>query len=179
MATIPDADHSTSVADGLATRLVEGLPVTHRRLDVAGISTSVLQGGKGPPIVLLHGQAAFAESWGGVIRSLVGSHHVVAPDLPGLGRSQVRTGSLDGSRVIAWLDDLIAQTCSEPPALVGISLGGTVSAHFAVEHGDRVRRIVLVASGSLGRFRPAPGALLALIRYMRRPSAGANARFFR
>lgn len=168
-----------SHADRLAAGLVAGLPVTHRWLDAAGITTSVLEGGDGPPVLLLHGQAAFAESWGGVIPDLVGRHRVIAPDLPGLGRSRVRTGVVDGPRVMAWLGHLIAQTCAEPPRLVGISLGGTVSAHFAVEHGDRVRSIVLVASGSLGPFRPAPGALLSLIRYMRRPSIAANERFFR
>lgn len=179
MAMKPDTDDPMSHADRLAAALVEGLPVTHRWLDAGGITTSVLEGGDGPPVLLLHGQAAFAESWGGLIPRLVGAHRVIAPDLPGLGRSVVRTGVLDGGRVMAWLEDLIAQTCAEPPSLVGVSLGGTVSAHFAVEHGDRVQSVVLVASGSLGPFRPAPGALLALIRYMRHPTIVANERLFR
>jgi pimeloyl-ACP methyl ester carboxylesterase len=160
-------------------RLLKDLPVAERRLDLAGVSTSVLEGGEGPPIVLLRGQAGFAEMWGWVIPHLVGSHRVVAPDLPGLGRSEVRSGGLDSPRVITWLDELIAQTCAEPPTLVGISLGGSFAAHFAIEHGDRVRQIVLVDSGSLGPFRPAPGVLFALVRYVRRPSAAGFDRFFR
>lgn len=160
-------------------RLLEGLPVTERRLDLAGVSTSLLEGGNGPPIVLLHGQGGFAEMWGRVIPHLAGSHRVVAPDLPGLGRSEVRAGTLDAPRVVAWLGDLISQTCAEPPTLVGISLGGTFAAHFAIEHGDRLRRMVLVDSGSLGRFRPAAGVLVALVRYMRHPSAATYDRFFR
>ncbi len=43
-------------------RLLEGLPVTERRLDMAGVSTSLLEGGEGPPIVLLHGQGP-EETW--------------------------------------------------------------------------------------------------------------------
>ena len=165
--------------DNARERLLAEIPVTERRLDLAGVSTAVLEGGEGPPIVLLHGQAGFAEMWSWVIPHLVGSHRIVAPDLPGLGRSEVRSGRLDSPRVVAWLGELIEQTCAEPPTLVGISLGGSFAAHFAIEHGDRLRGIVLVDSGSLGPFRPAPGVLFALVRYVRRPSAATFDRFFR
>jgi pimeloyl-ACP methyl ester carboxylesterase len=160
-------------------RLLKDLPVTERRLDLAGASTSLLEGGEGPPLVLLHGQGGFAAQWGRVIPHLVGSHHVVAPDLPGLGYSEVRAGTLDASAMVAWLGELIEQTCAEPPVLVGHSLGGSFAAHFAIEHGDRLRGIVLVDSGSLAPFRPAPGALAALVRYIRRPSAATYERFSR
>jgi pimeloyl-ACP methyl ester carboxylesterase len=160
-------------------RLLKDLPVTERRLDLVGVSTSLLEGGEGPPIVLLHGQGGFAAMWARVIPHLVGSHRVVAPDLPGLGHSKVRAGTLDAPAMVAWLGELIEQTCAEPPTLVGHSLGGSFAAHFAIEHGDRLRGIVLVDSGSLGPFRPAPGALAALVRYIRRPSPATYDRFSR
>jgi pimeloyl-ACP methyl ester carboxylesterase len=160
-------------------RLLKDLPVTERQLDLAGVSTSLLEGGEGPPIVLLHGQGGFAAMWGRVIPQLAGSHRVVAPDLPGLGHSEVRPGTLDPPAMVAWLGELIEQTCAEPPIVVGHSLGGSFAAHFAIEHGDRLRGIVLVDSGSLGPFRPAPGALAALVRYIRRPSPATYERFSR
>jgi pimeloyl-ACP methyl ester carboxylesterase len=165
-------------ADRLAAGLRQGLPVTDRRLDLAGVSTAVLEAGDGPPVVLLHGQGGFAEMWGDVTRQLLETHRAIAPDLPGLGRSTVTTGTLDTPGIVAWLDQLIAQTCSEPPTLVGISLGGSVAAHYAVQHGDRLRRVVLIAPGSLGPFRPSPRALLALVRYMKNPTPETNDRFF-
>jgi pimeloyl-ACP methyl ester carboxylesterase len=64
-------------------RLLSGLPVTERRSQLAGVSTAVLEGGDGPPIVLL--QAEFAAVWMRVIPELVTTHRVIAPDLPGLG----------------------------------------------------------------------------------------------
>ena len=103
----------------------------------------------------------------------------MAPDLPGLGRSVVRDGTPDGPLVLDWLSALIEQTCVEPPTLVGISLGGTIATHFAIAHPESIRRVVLIASGSLGPFRPSPAALLALIRYVRKPSPATNDRFFR
>lgn len=179
MATRQNTDDPMVRADRLAAALHEGMPVTERQLELAGVSTSFLEGGLGSPIVLLHGQGGFKEMWGGLIPQLVGTHRVVAPDLPGLGRSQVRTATLNISGMVAWLGELIAQTCAEPPTLVGTSLGGTFAARFAIEHGDRVRRIVLVDSGSLGRFRPALGVLAALIRYVRNPTPDTYDRFQR
>jgi pimeloyl-ACP methyl ester carboxylesterase len=44
-------------------RLLAGAPVTERRLDLAGVSTAVLEGGDGPPVVLLHGQGGWAGMW--------------------------------------------------------------------------------------------------------------------
>ena len=169
MSVNDDTDGAKARSDGLA-RLFEGIPVAERRLDLAGVSTSLFQGGEGVPIVLLHGQGGFAAHWAQVIPHLVPTHHVVAPDLPGLGESVVQANRLDASGAVDWLDALIEQACAQPPTLVGISLGGALAARFAVKHGDRVDQIVLVNSGSLGRALPTPGALVALMRYGMRQS---------
>jgi pimeloyl-ACP methyl ester carboxylesterase len=179
MTTRPATDDSMTRADRLARALHTGVAVSERRLDLAGVSTSLLEGGEGLPVVLLHGLGMFAEMWAGVIPHLVASHRVVAPDLPGHGRSGMPAGTrLDAPAMVAWLGELIAQTCSKPPILVGASLGGSLAAHFGISHGERVRRIVLVASGSLGPFRPAPGVLLALLRYLGHPTPAGFDRFF-
>ncbi len=52
-------------------RLLFGLPVAERRLQLAGVSTSVLEGGAGPSIVLLHGPGEFAAKWRRVLPDLV------------------------------------------------------------------------------------------------------------
>jgi pimeloyl-ACP methyl ester carboxylesterase len=44
-------------------RLLAAMPVTERQLQLAGISTAVLEGGDGPPVVLLHGPAGYAAHW--------------------------------------------------------------------------------------------------------------------
>lgn len=172
-----DTDGTTS-PDALA-QLLEGIPVTERRLDLAGVSTQSLEGGDGPPIVLLHGLGGFGVEWGRVIPHLVAGNRVVVPDLPGHGRSGVPANRLDAAVVVEWLRDLIARTCAEPPTLVGHSLGGGIAARFAAEHGDEVRRIVLVDSTSLGLFRPAPGVIVAIMRFGARPSPVTHDRFLR
>src|SRR4029450_4128408 len=108
-----------SAGDNTREQLLAELPVTDRRLQLAGISSAVLEGGEGPPVVLLHGPGEFAALWGRVIPDLVTTHRVVAPDLPGQGASGLPDGPLDHERVRMWLGELIERTCATPPAVVG------------------------------------------------------------
>jgi pimeloyl-ACP methyl ester carboxylesterase len=158
-----------SVGDDARERLLAALPVTERRLQLAGVATAVLEGGAGPPVVLLHGPLGYAAHWMGVIPKLVASHRVIAPDLPGHGASHV-DGSLDAARVLAWLGALIEQTCMSPPALVGQLLGGAIAARFAIDHGDRLSRLVLVDTFGLRAFQPAPEFGLSLTHFLAQPT---------
>jgi len=176
--TMEDGSRRTGGEDA-RRRLLAGAPVTERRLDLAGVSTAVLEGGDGPPVVLLHGQGGWSGMWLPVVGELVATHRVVAPDLPGLGASQVPGGPPDAAGVLAWLGELIQRTCPSPPALVGASLGASIAARFVIAHPDRVSRLVLVDAGSLGRFRPAPGVVLAMIRFIARPNERTHRGFLR
>jgi pimeloyl-ACP methyl ester carboxylesterase len=160
-------------------QLLAGLPVTERRLQLAGVSTAVLEGGEGPPMVLLHGPGEFAAKWMRVLPDLVKTNRVIAPDLPGHGTSEVTDGRLDAERVFAWLDELIERTCTSPPVLVGHLLGGAIAARYAVDHGDRLDRLVLVGAMGLGRFRPAPRFAVALVSHVVRPTERTHDRLWR
>jgi hypothetical protein len=87
-----------SHVDDARRTLIAGLPVTERRLG----STALLEGGDGPPVVLLHGPGASAAHWLRVVPQLARGHHVVAPDLP------------DDGDAVDWLADLIDRTCPTP-----------------------------------------------------------------
>jgi hypothetical protein len=91
-------------------QLLDATPVTERQLMLAGISTTVLIGGDGPPIVLLHGPGEFALTWLRVVPELVKTHRVIVPDLPGHGGSLLGDAPLDADRVLSWLGELIERT---------------------------------------------------------------------
>jgi pimeloyl-ACP methyl ester carboxylesterase len=155
----------------VSTTTAWGAPVTERRLELAGVSTAVLEGGDGAPVVLLHGQGGWAGVWLPAIAGLAGSHRVVAPDLPGLGASRTTQGPPGAETALAWLGELIDRTCATPPVLVGVSLGGSIAARFAAAHLDRLAGLVLVSMGGLvGKVRLRPRMLLALVRHATRPS---------
>lgn len=151
-------------------RLLAGLPVTERRRDVAGVSTAVLEGGEGPPMVLLHGPGEFAAGWLPVLPRLTRSHRVIAPDLPGHGASPTAGGPLAAAAMLRWLDELVEQTCPEPPVLVGRVAGGAIAARFAAAHGDRIAALVLVDTLGLAPFRPDPRFWIALQRFFAQPT---------
>jgi pimeloyl-ACP methyl ester carboxylesterase len=149
-------------------RLLVDLPTTERSIDVAGISTSILEGGAGSPVILLHGPAAHAAAWMRVLPALVRRHRVIVPDLPGHGASGSVT-PMTVERMIAWLGELITKTCASPPAVVGHALGGAIAARFAAAHGDAIRQLILVDTFGLTPFQPVPEFGQAIRDYFENP----------
>jgi pimeloyl-ACP methyl ester carboxylesterase len=177
--TPPGLDERDLDATDARRQLLAGIPVAERRLEPAGIATAVLEGGDGPPIVLLHGPGESAANWRWVIPGLVRTHRVIAPDLPAHGSSESPGGPLGVDRVLAWLGELIERASASAPALVGHALGGAIAARFASARGDALSRLVLVDSLGLGRFRPSPRFAISLIGFAARPSERAYERFMR
>jgi len=174
-----DADPDERPArDSARARLLVGLPVTERRLELAGVSTAVLEGGDGPPLVLLHGPGEFAAGWLPVLPQLVRTHRVIAPDLPGHGASALSNdAALDADRVLGWLGELIEVTCPTPPVLVGRIVGGAIGARFAIDDSSRLSGLVLVDTLGLTPFDPAPRFGLAMHRFLAAPTASTYDRF--
>lgn len=169
-----------SVGEDARERLLAAMPVTERRLQLAGISTAILEGGDGVPVVLLHGPGEHAAKWIRVIPDLVTTHRVIAPDLPGHGTSEpTDDGPLAVDRVSAWLGELIERTCPTPPALVGQILGGAIAARFAGGRSDRLSRLVLVDALGLAPFQPTPEFGLALTDFIAHPTEDTHDRLWR
>jgi pimeloyl-ACP methyl ester carboxylesterase len=149
--------------------LLDGVPVEERRLELAGISTPVLEGGEGQPLVLLHGPGGYGAMWQTVIPALSASHRVVAPDLPGHGASTAGEPPLDAGRVLDWFGELIEQTCTTPPVVVGQLVGGAIAARFAAERNAGLEGLVLVVPFGLAPFQPTLAFGAALTRFLTAP----------
>jgi pimeloyl-ACP methyl ester carboxylesterase len=154
----------------LRKSLLADLPVDERPLDLAGARTVVLEGGDGPPVVLLHGPGACAAHWREVIPRLVATHRVIVPDLPGHGASSTWSDAPVTKRILAWLDALIEQTCSSLPTVVGHLMSGAIGARYASLGRKRINRLVLVDAFGLTDFAPPSDFALALNQYFAEPS---------
>jgi pimeloyl-ACP methyl ester carboxylesterase len=100
--------------------------------------------GAGAPVVALHGSAATSGQWRFLAGCLEGRFRVLAPDLPGYGRSEpLEDGAPDLARVAARLVPLI-DNCGEPVHLVGHSFGGAVALKIAIAMPERVRSLTLI-----------------------------------
>ena len=158
-------------ADAARRDLVATMPVVERRLELAGISTAVFEGGAGDPIVLLHGPMANAAHWMRVVTGLVATHRVIVPDLPGHGASEVGAAPLEPDRVLAWLAELIDRTCERPATVVGHLIGGAIAARLAGRRSPQVGRLVLVDGFGLQALALPPDFGLAMQEYLQQPDA--------
>lgn len=106
------------------------------------------EAGDGPPVVFLHGWGlsarSYAKAWPRVVRA---GARVVAPALPGFGKSDPLPGELTFEKLAHWTDQLLDHLgVDEPAFLVGHSFGGGVATATAWHHPERVRSLVLVNS---------------------------------
>jgi pimeloyl-ACP methyl ester carboxylesterase len=103
------------------------------------------------PVVLLHGLNNSALSWSSVAPLLAADRRVLMPDLPGHGQSDRPNA---GYR-LDWYAHIIARWLEavgvEQADLVGHSFGGGIAQMLLLECPERIRRLVLVAAGGLGK----------------------------
>lgn len=127
---------------------------------VNGVKTIVLTAGKGEPLVFLHG----AGIWHGINFALPWTEkfRVIVPFHPGFAESGDDPAMNDMHDYVMHYLDLFDALGVAKMRLVGFSLGGWLAAKFAVAHGDRVARLVLVGPAGLrGKERP-QGDVLSL-----------------
>lgn len=114
-------------------------------LIVQGVKTPVIDEGSGQPTLFLHGVPDSGEVWRGVIDRLKGQFRCIAPDLPGMGHS-ITPADFDYSLANRgqWVDDLLkALDIREPINIIGHDHGGPFAITWAIQHEDRLRRLVV------------------------------------
>jgi pimeloyl-ACP methyl ester carboxylesterase len=115
-----------------------------RRATIAGIPGYARIEGSGPPLVLVHGLAVSSRYFAPLIRALARTRTVVAPDLPGYGRSATPPRPLDIPELADALDAWLELTGVAPVPLVANSLGCQVAVDLALRRPERVTRLVLM-----------------------------------
>jgi len=120
-------------------------------------------GGRGRPVVLLHGLGGAASNWSAVAPRLARSRRVLVPELPGHGGSAplAATPSLepfaDAVLAVAQAEDAL------PAAVVGHSLGGVVALRLAARRPDAVSAVVVAAAAGISSGARAAEAVLAVL----------------
>jgi pimeloyl-ACP methyl ester carboxylesterase len=130
--------------------LVAMRSIEPRTITVHGRPLTCVVAGSGPVLLLIHGMGGTFENWHAVIEPLARQHTVIAPDLPGHGRSAPGGGDYSIGALAAGLRDLLVALGHERATLVGHSLGGGIAMQFAYQFPETTERLVLVSSGGLG-----------------------------
>jgi pimeloyl-ACP methyl ester carboxylesterase len=156
---------------------------TRRIVRAAGIDLHVVdhapeQPALGPPVVLLHGLCDSHLTWSRITPALARTRHVLTIDLPGHGLS----GRPNASYGLAWHASVVGAALDALDLsaidLVGHSYGGGVAQWLLLSHRERVRRLMLVAPGGLGRGVSAELRLasLGLLEHVGQPFFGVGTR---
>lgn len=133
-----------------------------------------LDEGGGPPVLLVHGEPTSSYLWRGLIPPLVAhGYRTVAPDLIGFGRSDkpAEVGWYSYDRHVASIARLVDALDLRGITLVVHDWGGPIGLRYAVEHDERIERLVVLDTG-IGGGRP-PSELWLRFREVVR-SAGAD-----
>ena len=118
---------------------------------VHGHSIVYRRAGEGEVVLLIHGLAGSSRSWKDVMPALSRTHDVIAPDLLGHGDSAKPMGDYSLGAHASGLRDLLLTLGVSNATIVGHSFGGGVAMQLAYQHPEMCDRLVLVASGGLGR----------------------------
>lgn len=117
-----------------------------RSVSVDGLRWPYLDGGPpdAPVILLVHGFGADKDTWLLYAGAFTRRYRVVAPDLPGFGEG-TRNPDLRYSAAAQArrLHDFVAALGLDGFHLAGISMGGYISALYALEHPEQVSSLVM------------------------------------
>jgi len=122
-----------------------------RHIDLHGQQVGYRMAGQGPAVVLVHGMAGASTTWWGVMPDLAERYTVIAPDLLGHGKSAKPRGDYSLGAYASGIRDLLVALGVERATFVGHSLGGGIAMQLGYQFPERCERIVLVASGGLGK----------------------------
>jgi 2-hydroxymuconate-semialdehyde hydrolase len=135
-------------------------PEIGRPIEIGEVDTNFHDCGTGNPVLLLHGSGPGVSAWANwrlVIEGLAPHFRLLAPDLAGFGYSAVPADYAFSRE--AWLSQLVGFLDAlglDRVDVVGNSFGGSMALAMAIEHPERVRRLVLM--GSVGvPFELTPG----------------------
>lgn len=128
----------------------------HRRsLQLGDHRVVYSEGGKGDPVVLLHGFGASADNWNRFAARLTKRHRVIAPDLPGWGQStRLEAESYGYPRQLERLQQFLAQLGLGRFHLVGHSMGGFLASAYAARWPEQVATLGLIAPHGLKEPQP-------------------------
>ena len=115
-----------------------------RQVEVDGCAIFTRDTGAGPPLLLVHGLGHSSTAWLRTIPTFAQNHHVLAPDMPGFGRSDASGAAYDPPYFARFILDFIAALELGPVDAVGNSLGGLAIALAALDRPAVFRSIVLI-----------------------------------
>lgn len=117
---------------------------TERDAEVNGVRIHCLIGGKGSPVVLLHGYAQTSHMWNPIMPLLAKNHTVIVPDLRGAGGSSKPKSGYDKKNMAVDIHELVKSLGFNRAEIVGHDIGLMVAYAYAAQFPQETERLVLM-----------------------------------
>ncbi|ANY22235.1 alpha/beta fold hydrolase [Gordonia terrae] len=147
------------------SRVDQVTPETPKELRTPSGVIRYYERGEGPPLVLLHGSGPGVTGWrnfAGNLDVFAAHHRTFIVEFPGFGVSDDFGGHpmfTAQQAVVDFLDGLQL----DKVAVVGNSMGGVIGASLAIEHPERVSKLVTIGGIGTNLFSPGPGEGIKLL----------------
>jgi pimeloyl-ACP methyl ester carboxylesterase len=118
--------------------------IVSRTAEISGVKLHYLTSGHGTPLILLHGYAETSRMWRSIIPALAERFTVIAPDLPGIGDSDIPADGLDMKSAAIRIHDLAKSLRVQKAEVVGHDIGLMVAYAYAAQFPGEVTKLVLM-----------------------------------
>ena len=135
------------LSPGFSTKAYGGTSnetIASRSAEIDGAKLHYMTAGHGTPLILLHGYAETSLMWKPIIPLLAQRFTVIAPDLPGIGDSDIPTDGLDMKSAAIRIHDLAKSLGVEKAEVVGHDIGLMVAYAYAAQFPTEVTKLVLM-----------------------------------
>jgi pimeloyl-ACP methyl ester carboxylesterase len=123
---------------------VQDKTITSRSVEIDGAKLHYMTAGHGTPLILLHGYAETSLMWKPIIPVLAERFTVIAPDLPGIGHSDIPADGLDMKSAAIRIHDLARSFGVQKAEVVGHDIGLMVAYAYAAQFPTEVSKLVLM-----------------------------------
>jgi pimeloyl-ACP methyl ester carboxylesterase len=137
---------AAAASDRPAATPAEQMPAgfSEHKTQVAGTGIDYVIGGHGPTLVLIHGYPQTWYEWHDIMPALAQHYTVIAPDLPGAGRSDAPASGYDKKTMAAELHAVLVSLGKDQDVdIVGHDIGTMVAYAYAAQYPRSVRKLVL------------------------------------
>lgn len=132
------------LSSAFASAQVPGEQIISSSATVEGVKIHYLAAGHGPTLLLLHGYTQDSRMWRPVIPVFAKKFHVIAPDLPGFGLSDVPPSGLDMKSAAVTIHALMKDLGIDNARVVGHDIGLMVAYAYAAQYPSETEKLVLM-----------------------------------
>jgi pimeloyl-ACP methyl ester carboxylesterase len=128
----------------LAAASAQDKAILSKTADVDHLKLHYLTAGHGPAVVLLHGYAQNSRMWRPLIPKLAEKFTVIAPDLPGIGGSDIPQNGNDMKSAATRIHGLVNSLGIKKAEIVGHDIGLMVAYAYAAQFPTETEKLVLM-----------------------------------